>query len=162
LLANQKYRYDRDTITMGKAIDLREDTTYSTYIKRSAPLDSTQFRLQKCDNIDIDIWFVTIPFDLTKCPGWPIVAASSSGYLFLLNDTWGSHLHCGAGAIERERYRLHMRLRVKRFQELAAMTHPHTNAGHMSRLHAARFVVSLRVGLPLTSAHPHRARGELR
>ena len=53
-------------------------------------------------------------------------------------------------------------LGVKRFQELAAMTLPHTNAGLMSRLHATRFALSLRVGLPLTSAHPNRARGELR
>ena len=51
---------------------------------------------------------------------------------------------------------------VKHFQELAAMTLPHTNAGLMSRLHATRFALALRVGLPLTGAHPNQARGELR
>ena len=53
-------------------------------------------------------------------------------------------------------------LGVKHFQELAAMTLPHTNAGLMSRLHATRFALALRAGLPLTSAHPNQARGELR
>jgi hypothetical protein len=53
-------------------------------------------------------------------------------------------------------------LRVKHFQELAAMTLPHTNAGLMSRLHATRFALSLCAGVPLTSAQPNRARGELR
>jgi hypothetical protein len=53
-------------------------------------------------------------------------------------------------------------LGVNHFQELAAMTHPHTNAGHMSRLHATRIDLALRVGLPLTGAHPNQARGELR
>jgi hypothetical protein len=42
------------------------------------------------------------------------------------------------------------------------MTLPHTNAGHMSRLHATRFALALRAGLPLMSAHPNSARGELR
>jgi len=53
-------------------------------------------------------------------------------------------------------------LGVTHFQELAAMTLPHTNAGLMSRLHATRFALALRAGLPLTSAHPNQARGELR
>ena len=48
------------------------------------------------------------------------------------------------------------------FQELAAMTLPHTNVGLMSRLHAMRFAHALHAGLPLTSAHPKEARGELR
>ncbi len=43
-------------------------------------------------------------------------------------------------------------LGVKHFQELAAMTLPHTNAGFMSQLHATRLALSLRAGLPLMSA----------
>ena len=53
-------------------------------------------------------------------------------------------------------------LSVKHFQELAAMTLPHTNAGLMSRLHATRSAFSLRVGLPLQARIRIRARGELR
>jgi len=53
-------------------------------------------------------------------------------------------------------------LSVKHFQELAAMTLPHTNAGLMSRLHATRFALALRAGPPLANAHPNSARGELR
>ena len=63
----------------------------------------------------------------------------------------------GASAIAYSR-----NLGVKHFQELAAMTLPHANAGLMSRLHAMRFALALRAGLPLTSAHPNQARGELR
>ena len=63
----------------------------------------------------------------------------------------------GASAIAYTRH-----LSVKHFQELAAMTLPHTNAGLMPRLHATRFALALRAGLPLTSAHPNQARGELR
>ena len=53
-------------------------------------------------------------------------------------------------------------LGVNHFQELAAMTLPHTNVGLMSRLHAMRFALALHAGLPLTSALPNQARGELR
>ena len=42
------------------------------------------------------------------------------------------------------------------------MTLPHTNAVLMSRLHATRFALALHAGLPLPSAHPNCARGELR
>jgi hypothetical protein len=63
----------------------------------------------------------------------------------------------GAHAIAYTRH-----LGVKHFQELVAMTLPHTNAGLMSRLHATRFTLALRAGLPLANAHPNSARGELR